>query len=141
MVGFAFAFALKSKPLFGNKGAAAPYIALDNLTISEDSAVSTVVGALSIVGSVTGTPSYSISADPDDKFDISSANLIIDDTVDYETATFHLVTVSVSGLTPSVPDRQFIIAVLDVVEGITYHDRYYPHRYYTTRYFAERFYP
>jgi sugar/nucleoside kinase (ribokinase family) len=102
----------------GGSGVAVPRIFLSATSIAEDAADNSVVGALT-VSNPTGTYVFTIEPgdDPDNKFAISGDNLIIDELLDYETATSHLVTITAN---PDVGDtitRQFTITVTNVAEG------------------------
>lgn len=98
-----------------------PTIQLSATSIAEDAADNSVVGTLSVANSpdgVTWTFSIEVGDDPDNKFAIANDDeLQIDEPLDYETATSHLVTITA---TPSVGDvitRQFTITVTDVAEA------------------------
>jgi VCBS repeat-containing protein len=103
----------------GGKGLSGGIINLAGTHIlAEDFASGGVVGALTVTGA-TGTPTYSIDSDPDSKFAIDGTNLETADTLDYETATSHVVTISVSGMTPQPLARLFTITVTNVFEDVT----------------------
>jgi hypothetical protein len=97
------------------RGASQPRILLSGSSIAENSANGTVVGTATAYGT-TGTPTWSLSADPDSKFTIDASTGVVtnDAAVDYETATSHSITISVSGTSPVLPDRTFNITVTDV---------------------------
>jgi VCBS repeat-containing protein len=103
----------------GGKGLSGGIINLAGThTLAEDFASGGVVGALTVTGA-TGTPTYSIDSDPDSKFAIDGTNLETAATLDYETATSHVVTISVSGMTPQPLARLFTITVTNVGEDLT----------------------
>lgn len=78
----------------------APTIVLSANTVAENAAIDTVIGALSVING-SGTYTFTITADPDNKFDIATANLITDAAFDYETATSHSVTIQAdNGIDP-----------------------------------------
>jgi hypothetical protein len=94
-------------------------ITLSSLTLLEGSAADTLIGALSTSGT-TGTPSFTLTNTAGNKAKITGSNLLAGATAtDYETATTFTVTVSVSGVTPTITDTQFTIFVLNVVEDTT----------------------
>jgi hypothetical protein len=92
-------------------------IVLSENSIAESAATSSVVGLLSTQNG-SGTYTFTITADPDNKFAIANDNeLQIDQTLDYETKTSHLVTVEADNGVDDPISRQITINVLDVVEG------------------------
>lgn len=95
-------------------------IKLSSTAILESAGSGSTVGTATAPGT-TGTPSWSLSADPDTLFDIDASTGVVTTTgaLDYETATSHSITVSVSGVTPSLPDKVFTIAVIDVSVTLT----------------------
>jgi len=91
-----------------------PSIVLTGNTVLEHSAVNTVVGALSMSGT-TGTPAYTLTDTAGGRFKLVGSSLqVAAATIDFETATSHNVTVSVTGVTPVVSATTFTIVVLDV---------------------------
>ena len=91
-----------------------PSIVLTGNTVAENSAVNTVVGALSMSGT-TGTPAYTLTDSAGGRFKLVGSSLqVAAATIDFETATSHNVTVSVTGVTPVVSATTFTIVVLDV---------------------------
>jgi len=95
-----------------------PTLALTGTSVLETAAVATTVGTVSISGTFTGTPTYTLTDSAGGKFALTGATLKTNALLDYETATFHSVTVSVSGVTPSVSSQAFIILVIDVAEPV-----------------------
>jgi hypothetical protein len=95
-----------------------PEVQLSSTTSAEDAADNTVVGALTVsnLGMLT-VSSYAITADPSNKFAISGTNLIIDELLDYETATSHTVTIQATLSDASTTSRTFTINVTDVDES------------------------
>lgn len=73
-------------------------VSITNRTVPEDTAAESTIGALSIRNEPDdwGTTTWSITADADNKFDIDGANLILaaGASFDFETDTFHDVTVA-----------------------------------------------
>ena len=67
-----------------------PRILITSSSIDEDAEVNDVVGVLSVING-SGSYTFSITADPDSKFQIANDDeLQLQATVDYETATSHL---------------------------------------------------
>lgn len=97
-------------------GATANIVLLGNL-VREDAAPGAVIGALSS-GFGTGPRTFSIQADPDSKFAVSGTNLVVRGgaSFDYETKTFHEVTVRVTDALAATADVLFTIYVTDVLE-------------------------
>lgn len=89
------------------------YIALSGASVAEDASVGDTVGTLSVVGA-TGTPSFTLVDDASGKFSLTGSTLKVAGALDYETATSHNITVSVSGVTPSIANTSFTILVTDV---------------------------
>jgi hypothetical protein len=99
----------------GGVGGGTPLIVLSANTIAEDAADNSVVGALSVTNP-EGTYVFTIESgdDPDNKFAISGSNLIIDELLDYETATSHSVTITANPDVGATIERTFTITVTDV---------------------------
>jgi len=95
-----------------------PTIALSAASVLETAAVNTVVGTLSVTAGTTGSPVFALVDSAGGKFNISGTSLRTNALLDYETATFHSITVSVTGVTPTVANATFIIFVQDVVEPV-----------------------
>jgi len=93
---------------------AGSFIRLTGRTVAENASNGFTIGTLSIGGTFTGTPVYSLTDSAGGKFAISGSNLNKAGALDYETATSHSITVHVTGLTPPATDRSFIILVTDV---------------------------
>jgi Ca2+-binding RTX toxin-like protein len=90
-------------------------IQLDNNTVPENSANGTVVGNLSAVDPDSGeTFTYSLIDNPGDLFAIDGNHLVVHDSLDYEMATSHNVTVRVSDFVSNTFDKVFTINVTDV---------------------------
>jgi hypothetical protein len=106
----------------GRRGGGGPpvrgaYIELSDRSIDEDALVNDVVGVLSVVGG-TGVYTFTITADPDNKFAIANDDeLQIDQTLDYETATTHAVSISADNGAGSVVLGSFTVLVVNVAEG------------------------
>jgi hypothetical protein len=101
-----------------SSGNAEPLILLSATTIAENAADNSVVGALS-VANPEGTYVFTIEVgdDPDNKFAISGDNLIIDELLDYETATSHSVTITANPDVGDTIERTFTITVTDVADS------------------------
>jgi uncharacterized repeat protein (TIGR01451 family) len=95
-----------------------PVLTLSATTIAEDAADNTVVGALDVLNP-TGTYVFTIESgdDPDNKFAISGSNLIIDELLDYETATSHSVTITANPDVGDTIERTFTITVTNAIEA------------------------
>jgi len=92
-----------------------PTLQLTGNSVLENSAVNTVVGTVSVTAGTTGTPTYTLTDNAGGKFKLVGNSLqVATATIDYETATFHGITVSVSGLTPTVSPAIFTVYVIDV---------------------------
>jgi hypothetical protein len=99
----------------GGSGVAVPRIFLSATSIAEDAADNSVVGVLSVVNG-SGSYTFSITADADNKFAIANDDeLQIDELLDYETATSHLVTIEADNGVDDPITRQFTITVTDVL--------------------------
>lgn len=95
------------------EGVAPTDIFLSATAFDED----TAPGAIATI-SANGNPvsTFSIISDPDNKFDISGSNLILDGALDYETATSHEVTIRADNGVGAPHDQLFTINVNDIVE-------------------------
>ena len=107
----------------GARGGGGPHMVIPNgvLSIEENTANSTELGTVTISGTYTGTPSFSVT-DASGVLAIDSGTgvvTVLDNTnLDFETfPTLDDVVFSVSGTTPAVPDRTIDILVTDVAEG------------------------
>jgi hypothetical protein len=92
-------------------------ITLSNDNLPENSSVGALVGALAVVGG-SGGYTFSITADPDNKFAIDGVDntrLEIDNTLDFETAQTHSVTIEAAG-SGGPYTRTFTIYVADIDE-------------------------
>jgi ribosomal protein S11 len=97
----------------GGGGAAEAIITLSPATIVEG-ASGRKVGDLSVANG-SGSYTFSITADPDNKFTIANGDeLTLDNAIDYETATSHLVTIEADNGVDTPISRQFTITVTDV---------------------------
>lgn len=93
-----------------------PQIILSATSIAEDASITDVIGILSVANG-SGTYTFSITADPDSKFQIDNDDeLQLADTVDYETATSHQVTIEADNGVDDPIERTFTIGVTDVDE-------------------------
>lgn len=96
-------------------GVAVATITLSATTIPENAAINDVIGVLSVING-SGTYTFTETADPDSKFNISGANLRVGAVLDFETDTTHPVTIEAdNGVDPPI-SREFFIAVTDVAE-------------------------
>jgi uncharacterized protein YmfQ (DUF2313 family) len=91
-------------------------ITLTANSVPENAAIGTVVGTLGLDPAYmfTGTPVFTLTSNPGGKFSILGTSLKVAAALDYETATSHQITVSVSGIDPPSNPGQFIILVTDV---------------------------
>lgn len=104
--------------LTNRTGGATASISLSASSVDEDASLSTVIGTLSVVNG-SGSYTFSITADPDSKFDLDGADLINDAAFDYETATSHSVTIEAdNGVDDPISDT-FVITVTNVYEAAT----------------------
>jgi hypothetical protein len=90
-------------------------ITLSATTIAEDAAIGSVVGALEVING-SGVYTFSITADPDNKFAIDGTNLETDAALDYETDTSHSVTIQADNGVDTPVSRTFTIYVTDADE-------------------------
>lgn len=91
-----------------------PTIQLSASFIAEDASVTDVIGILSVANG-SGTYTFTITADPDSKFQIDNDDeLQVGDTLDYETATSHSVTIEADNGVDDPFTRMFTISVTDV---------------------------
>lgn len=94
-------------------------LTLSSTSITEDSSIGDLVGLLSVTNG-SGTYAFTITLDPDSKFVLDvgdDTRLELEDTLDYETATSHSVTISADNGVDTPITRTFTITVLDVSEG------------------------
>ncbi len=96
-------------------GSSGATILLSGATVAEHSSNGTLVGTLSVSGA-TGTPSFTLDDDAGGRFVLDGNDLEVAGTLDYEAATSHLITVSVSGVTPAISPTGFTISLTDVPE-------------------------
>ncbi len=87
-------------------------------SVLESASIGTAIGVFSVSGG-SGTYVFTLSLDPDNKFDINVDGVTLenDDTFDFETKTSHQVTVHADNGAGSILDRTFIIDVTDVAES------------------------
>jgi hypothetical protein len=93
---------------------AGAFIRLTGRTVAENAANGFTIGVLSIGGTFSGTPVYSLTDSAGGRFAISGSNLNKAGTLDYETSTSHNIIVHVTGISPAATDRSFVILVTDV---------------------------
>jgi hypothetical protein len=94
---------------------AGPSIVLSPATVFEGVAVGTVVGTLSVPGT-TGTPSFVLVDSAGGKFVLDGDNVETAQALDFETASTHIIQVSVTGVTPSVSSAFLVVFVTDVAD-------------------------
>lgn len=90
-------------------------ILLSGVTVTERTAVGTVVGTLSVINA-TGTPAFTLEDDAGGLFVLDGSAVETAGAIDYEAATTHTITVSVADVTPAIANTNFIIDVIDVAE-------------------------
>ena len=100
-------------------GAGEPIIELSGGTVAESAAVDTNVGVFS-VANVTGIAVYTLIDDAGGRFRVEGEFLKVNGPLDFETASYHVITVAVDGISPPAADRSFIILVQDVAEPQIY---------------------
>jgi hypothetical protein len=96
-----------------------PTIQISSTSIAEDASIGDLVGTLS-VSHPNGSYTFTIASNPDSKFVldlVDNTRLELGATLDYETATSHLVTIEADNDIDAVLSRQFTITVTDVAEG------------------------
>lgn len=95
-------------------------VILSASTIAEDAAGLDEIGTASVANG-SGTYTWAITADPDSKFAIDESTGVLSlaelATLDYETATSHLVTIEADNGVDDPISRTFTISVTDVDEG------------------------
>lgn len=97
----------------GGAGAPVPTIVLSANTIAENAANNTTIGDFSVVNG-SGTYTFTITADPDNKFTLATATLKNDASFDYEAATSHPLTVQAdNGIDPPFT-QDFTVNVTNV---------------------------
>jgi methionine-rich copper-binding protein CopC len=92
-----------------------PTILLSNRSIAENAANGTDIGVLSVANG-RGTYVFTITSDPDNVFTIDTDDLDKDGTLDYETATTHLVTIQADNSIDDPITKTFTINVIDIDE-------------------------
>lgn len=108
---------LTSRAALGS-GVSIPRIVLSASSALDSASVGDDVGTASISGSTTGTASWSLSDDAGGKYSINSSTGLVE-VAGALTAGIDIITISVSGLTPSVSDRSFTITVSDAPTNYT----------------------
>jgi hypothetical protein len=96
-------------------GAGTPQAAiyLSSSTVSESAGVGTVVGTLG-VSNATGTPIFTLVDSAGGKFVLNGNDVKVAAALDYETASTHIIEVSVSGTTPAIANFFLVIFVTNV---------------------------
>ena len=89
-------------------------VLLDSTDVDEDATLGTVVGNLTVAGG-GGPYTYTLTFDPDAKFTIVGDELKTDDTLDYDTATSHLITIQADDGVNPVITSDFIITVNEII--------------------------
>ena len=106
-------------PIEGTGGGGGVMIELSGATVPESAPIGTNIGVFSIAN-VTGTAMFTLEDDAGGKFKIVGDILQVAAPLDFETASSHVITVSVTGVTPDPPSRSFVILVQDVPEPAIY---------------------
>lgn len=98
----------------------APFIFLSATSINENSTVGTTLGTAAISGSYTGTPTWSLTNTASGTFAINSSTGAVtvasNTALDYETNMTLQITISVSGVTPTVSNQDVTVTVVNVIE-------------------------
>ena len=105
-------------PYRGAGGAGAAFITITNLDIPEDAAIGTTIGVFSVVGG-TGTYTFTLLSDPDNKLDVSGTNgvnLITTAALNFETDTTHPFVVQADNGVDTPLTRALDVNVTDVSE-------------------------
>lgn len=102
----------------GASGDPTPRIVLSATTVAENASIGTTVGTLSVENG-SGSYTFTETADPDNKFTISTANLNTSATLDYETATSHSVTIQADNGVDAPISRTFDISVVNIELALT----------------------
>jgi hypothetical protein len=92
-----------------------PYISLSNDEMLETITIGTVIGELSVVDG-TGVYTFTIVSDPDNLFTIDGGDSNKTGLVDYETKTFHQVTVRADNGAGSILEQMLTIFVMNVAD-------------------------
>ena len=102
----------------GAFGFPAPRIVLSGNAIAENSPAGTPVGTLSAVNA-SGTPVFNLDNNAGNRFALDgNVNLQAGAVAtDFESATSHNITISVTGVSPPIAPAVFTILVTDVAEG------------------------
>ena len=87
-------------------------INLSNSSVIETSSIGATVGNLTSVGG-TGPFVFTITDDPDSKFSINGNDLELGDTLDFDIANEHNVTIRVEDANNKTFDKTFIISVIE----------------------------
>lgn len=99
----------------GTGGASGPRIAISSTSVSESAPNPTTIGTLSVVNG-SGVYTFTKTADPDAKFAVSGSNLNTAAALNYETATFHSVTIQADNGVDAPLTRAYSINVVNVLE-------------------------
>jgi hypothetical protein len=94
-------------------------IVLSAYSIAEDASAGDLVGNLSVTDG-TGSYTFSITVDADSKFvldGVDNTRLELENTLDYETATFHKVTISADNGVDDPTVQELTVNVTNVVEA------------------------
>ncbi|MBG6211662.1 hypothetical protein IWQ49_006353, partial [Labrenzia sp. EL_126] len=105
---------LDTTAIVSSTPAAPTDIFLSATAFDEDTALG-VIATISANGNPAST--FSIIADPDNKFDISGSDLILDGAFDYETDTSHTVTIRATNGVGDPYEEEFTIQVNDILEA------------------------
>lgn len=91
-------------------------LTLSSTDVTEDTSIGGLVATLTAING-TAPFSYTITDDPDDKFTISSNELRLDNTIDFDTDQDHNVTIEVTDNNSKKFVKTFVINVLEVTLG------------------------
>lgn len=94
-----------------------PRITISAFSVPEQALVGTTIGAVSVFAA-HGTFTFSIppGGDPDSKFTLDGASLVTADTFDYESSTFHKLTLQADNGVDPVLSRTLLITVTNAFE-------------------------
>ena len=87
-----------------------PSIQLSNASVPEDAAIGALIGTLSVANG-SGSYTFTITADPDSKFEIDGDALEVNGAFDYDVATSHQVTIEADNGVDDPISRTFTISV------------------------------
>lgn len=118
MANFEYGYYTRKKRIPLVSGILRPSITITANSIMESALVGSTIGTLSVVGG-TGTYTFTKINDPDSKFSLSGNNLILANSLNYETASIHLVAISATNGVNTPVIQTFSVLVGNVFEGPT----------------------